>query len=134
MEQVFLPLFFRIANPSRPELEFFTDDYFVFLKSCGYEGLYLQDSPFDSERTGNAGNFKRDYHLIYLYDLAYGYRREEYAGYVREVCRRAPRHGLGVYFCLWEPRLPEYARSVLPLAWQGSGGFAHHGFKSIAFC
>ena len=135
IEKMFtFPLSIRIAHPSRSDLEFFTDEYFRFLKSCGYEGLYLQDSPFDPLRTGNAGNFKRHFHLIFLYDLAYGYRRAEYVEYVREICRRAARHDLAVHLCLWEPRLPEYARSILPLAWQGTGGFEHHRFKRLAFC
>lgn len=124
----------RIAHPSRPDLDFFTDEYFQFIKSCGYEGLYLQDSPFDPMRTGNAGNFKRHFHLIFLYDLAYGYRRDDYVAYVREICRRAAVHDLAVHLCLWEPRLPEYARDVLPLSWQGCGGYPHHDFKRIAFC
>lgn len=128
------PLPIRMAHPSRSDLGFFTDDYFRFLKSCGYEGLYLQDSPFDPLRTGNAGNFKRHYHLIYLYDLAYGHRRDEYVEYVHEICRRAAQHDLAVHLCLWEPRLPEYVRSTLPLVWHGTGGFAHHGFKRIALC
>jgi hypothetical protein len=124
----------RIAHPAHAELEFFTDDYFEFLKQHGYEGFYLQDSPFDVTRTGNSGNFKRHFHLISLYEIAYGYRREEYREYIGEICRRAARHRLDVHLCLWEPRLPDYARNMLPPEWQGRGGFLHHKLNRTAFC
>ena len=55
----------RVAHPSHPGLDYLDDAYFALLRRCGYEGLYLQDSPFDSF-TGNAGPFKASYHLISL--------------------------------------------------------------------
>ena len=64
----------RLVQPIR-----FIDElvYFQLLVRCGYEGLYLQDSPFDSH-TGNHGAFKKMFHLIYLYEIAFGLERQRY--------------------------------------------------------
>src|SRR5689334_9637809 len=42
------PLPIRVAHPSRPSIDFLDDRYFELLKRCGYEGRYLQHSPFGS--------------------------------------------------------------------------------------
>lgn len=123
----------RVAHPADPSLDSLHDGYFALLKRCGYEGLYLQDSPFDSF-TGNAGDFKRNYHLIYLYDIAYAHDAQRYRDYIGEVCRRAAAHGLKTYLCCWEPRLPYYAWSSTPPHWRGRGGFGYGGQNAIAYC
>lgn len=128
------PLPIRVAHPARPQLDHLDDAYFEFLAACGYEGLYLQDSPFDS-LTGNHGAFKKCFHLIYLYDIARGPRRQEYVDYIAEVCRRAARHGLKTHLCLWEPRLPLSAWAETPPSWRGRGGFAYAGRCNMtSFC
>src|SRR5205823_3070093 len=116
----------RVAHPSRPQLDALDDEYFALLKRCEYEGLYLQDSPFDS-LTGNHGAFKKLFHLVYLYDIAFGPERKRYRDYINEVCRRAARHNLGTYLCCWEPRLPYYAWGDTPPSWRGTGGFFYDG-------
>ena len=129
-----IPLPVRVAHPPRPQLEHLTDAYFEFLVRCGYEGLYLQDSPFDTA-TGNHGAFKRVFHLIYLYDIARGADRARYVDYINEVCLRASRHGLRTYLCCWEPRLPLQAWGETPPSWRGRGGFAYAGRCNItSFC
>jgi hypothetical protein len=128
------PLPIRIAHPPRPQLEHLSDDYFRFIRSCGYQGLYLQDSPFDGD-TGNHGPFKRLFHLIYLYDLARGRERQRYVDYINEVCRRAARHGLEIHLNCWEPRLPHAAWAETPPEWRGRGGFPYAGgWKDTSFC
>jgi hypothetical protein len=124
----------RVAHPPRPQLQHLDDAYFAFLAECGYEGLYLQDSPFDG-LTGNHGAFKKTFHLIYLYELARGPERQRYVDYVNEVCRRAARHGLKTHLCCWEPRLPLRAWAETPPGWRGHGGFAYAGRSNLtSFC
>lgn len=129
-----IPLPIRIAHPSKPQLEYFDDDYFRFLVKCDYEGLYLQDSPFDT-LTGNHGNFKTQFHLISLHDIARGPQRENYVDYINEVTRRAATYGLKTHLCCWEPRLPFSAWSQTPPAWRGRGGFRYAGSMNMtSFC
>ena len=123
----------RIAHPVHPELRFFTDEYFALLRRCGYEALYLDNSPFDHE-TGNVAQFFHDFHLLSLYDLAYSADRERLRDHVHEVSRRAHRHGLKVYLISHEPRLPYCAWSATPPHWRGHGGWPHAGNDAIAFC
>jgi len=129
-----IPLPIRVAHPPRPQLEHLNDDYFALLKRCGYEALYLQDSPFDSF-TGNHGPFRKMFHLISLYDLSNSPEREKYRDYIREACRRTARHDLKTYLCCWEPRLPYSAWGDTPPAWRGHGGYPYAGNdKTISFC
>ena len=129
-----IPLPIRIAHPPKPQLEHLDDAYFEFLVKCGCQGLYLQDSPFD-KITGNHGAFKKQFHLIYLYDIAYGPERQAYVDYINEVCRRAARHGLETHLCCWEPRLPFNAWGETPAAWRGRGGFYYAGHMNVtSFC
>ena len=128
------PLPIRIAHPPKPQLEHLDDAYFELLVKCGCQGLYLQDSPFDAV-TGNHGAFKKQFHLIYLYDIAYGPERQRYRDYINEVCRRAARHGLETHLCCWEPRLPFNAWGETPVAWRGRGGFYYAGRMNVtSFC
>ena len=128
------PLPIRIAHPPKPQLEFLDDAYFSHLVKCGCQGIYLQDSPFDSF-TGNHGPFRKKFHLIYLYDIARGPEQSRYVGYINEVCRRAARWGLETHLCCWEPRLPFDAWGETPPAWRGRGGFPYAGNMDItSFC
>lgn len=129
-----VPLPIRIAHPPKPQLEHLSDAYFELLVKCGCQGLYLQDSPFDSN-TGNHGAFKKQFHLIYLYDLARSPERQRYVDYINEVCRRAVKHGLSTHLCCWEPRLPFNAWGETPPAWRGHGGFHYAGrMNTTSFC
>ncbi len=124
----------RVAHPRAPGLDGFDDAYFDLLVRCGYEGLYLQDSPFD-HLSGNHGPFRRTFHLISLYDLARGPEQARYQDYVHEVARRAARHGLRVYLACWEPRLPHAAWADTPPEWRGRGGFIYGGCCNVtSFC
>ncbi len=132
MKQASLP--FRMAQCRHTSLVAFDDSYFLFLREMGCGALYLQNAPFDPMRTGNRGQFFRNFHHISLFDISRSHRREDYQQYINEVCRRAARHGIEVWFDCWEPRLPAYAQSLLPVDWRGRGGWGWHGNKEIAFC
>lgn len=124
----------RVAHPRWPQLDRLDDAYFALLARCGCEGLYLQDSPFDS-LSGNHGPFQRTFHLISLYDLARGPEQARYQDYVHEVARRAARHALRVHLACWEPRLPHAAWAETPPEWRGRGGFAYgNGCNVTSFC
>jgi hypothetical protein len=128
------PLPIRIAQSRHASLNAFNDTYFQFLKRQGCTGIYLQNSPFDPTRSGHNGQFFRPFHLISLFDISRSHRRAEYQDYINEICKRARNHGLEVWLDCWEPRLPAYARRLLPPEWRGRGGWEWHGNKHIAFC
>ncbi len=129
-----IPFSIRIAQCRHSALPAFTDSYFDFLTKQGCSGIYLQNSPFDSTRTGNVGQFFHHFHLISLFDIARSHRRNEYQDYVNEICSRAAKHGLEVWLDCWEPRLPAYGQNLLPVEWRGRGGWGWHESKHIAFC
>lgn len=123
----------RIAHPFRPEPAYLTDEYFALLARCGYEAIYLDNSPFD-HHTGNVAQFFKDFHLISLYDIAYSYERERMREYIHLVSLRAKSHGLRTYLQCHEPRMPYYAWSSTPPHWRGHGNWPHNGNDAIAFC
>jgi hypothetical protein len=103
----------RIGQNRYAGLEHYNDAFFERLLRCGYEGHYLQMSPFDS-LSGNYNGFWNKYHLIYLYDIVRGLQASEYQDYIAAVCERTAAYGLKTYFNLWEPRLPFTAWSQTP--------------------
>ncbi len=110
---------FAAAMPPRCEQLFPTDRWLAAIHAAGYTHLCLQNDPFFHPEMDLRVWGEHMFRLLGLFDLIAGPRARSYQAWLAAVAERAGRHGLQLALQLWEPRLTQYARRILPADWKG---------------